>query len=382
MKQQVKSSIESSSAPSEEDNGEAPHEQAEQSLSQKSEPSSGSRAAGGTAESSLNRKTNHDTIEKAASTPASTAQQRCAALYVFLGGASYGAMATTYKLAYTAGFSSNQVVAAQAWGGFVLFVAVCIVEVLRGNRLQRLPIGTVAKLVGTGALTGMTSILYCFAMSKLPVAVALTLLFQFTWIGIVIQVIVTRRAPSASQVGAAATILVGTVFASGIYQTGIAGYDPVALACGFGAAISCALFVTLSGMVPAPCSTAQRGATVCAGTVLMSLTVAPNFLSSGALVQGFAPYALVVGVFGLFLPVMLFGRGTPHLEPGISTILTSAELPAGLLVAMIVLGTPISAIEWLGVAAILSGVAIAQMGRKRTRKQYTSNHADAMKPGC
>ena len=34
-----------------------------------------------------------------------------AALQVFAGGACYGAMATTYKLAYAAGFTSAQVVA-------------------------------------------------------------------------------------------------------------------------------------------------------------------------------------------------------------------------------------------------------------------------------
>ena len=68
------------------------------------------------------------------------------------------------------------------------------------------------------------------------------------------------------------------------------------------------------------------------------------------------------------LPVLLFGLGTPHLTPGMSTIMTSAELPAGLLLAMLVLGEPISAVEWLGVAIILARVCIAQirLGKRST----------------
>lgn len=295
---------------------------------------------------------------------ASDSRRGHAALEVFCGGASYGVMATTYKLAYAAGFTSNQVMAGQAWGGFLLFALALLMGAIQGKAPKRLPAATVAKLMGTGALTGLTSVLYCYAMSRLPVPVALTLLFQFTWIGSVVQMALTRRPPAPAQVLAAAVILLGTVLASGVYRTGLLRYDPVALLCGFGAAISCALFVTLSGKVEAPCSTEQRGTIVCAGTALLSCAVAPTFLPSGALLQGMAPFALVSGLFGLLVPVLLFGLGSPHLAPGVSTILASAELPAGLLVAMAVLGTPIRPVEWIGVAVILAGVAISQTRRK------------------
>ena len=109
---------------------------------------------------------------------------------------------------------------------------------------------------------------------------------------------------------------------------------------------------------------------VCAGVVIASHVVCPDFIVSGALLDGFAPYAFVCGLFGMTLPVLLFGLGTPHLTPGMSTIMTSAELPAGLLLAMLVLGEPISAVEWLGVAIILAGVCIAQvrLGKRSTTR--------------
>ena len=72
---------------------------------------------------------------------------------------------------------------------------------------------------------------------------------------------------------------------------------------------------------------------------------------------------MIAGFFGLLCPVLLFGLGTPYLPAGLSTVMAAAELPAGLLIAMIVLGEPLGVIEWLGVAVILFGVCLAQGAR-------------------
>ena len=214
--------------------------------------------------------------------------------------------------------------------------------------------------MGLGALTCTTSILYCYAMSVLPAPVALTLLFQFTWMGLVWQTIMTRRAPRFVEVASAAVIVLGTVFASGVYRTGLAGYDPVALLCALGAAVTCSLFVTLSGKVKALCSNEQRGLVVCLGAGVMSLAACPDYLVSGVVFQGILPFAAVADFFGLMCPVLLFGLGSPHLPAGLSTVMAAAELPAGLFIAMVVLGEPLGVVEWLGVVVILAGVCLAQ----------------------
>ena len=297
------------------------------------------------------------------STDTSSSQHRqvTAALQVFAGGACYGAMATTYKLAYAAGFTSAQVVASQAWFGCLFFILATVVQRARGRHLARLEGMQVLKLMGLGALTCITSILYCYAMSILPAPVALTLLFQFTWMGLVWQTIMTKRAPKPLEIVSAVIIVFGTVFASGVYKTGLSGYDPIALACALGAAVTCSLFVTLSGKVKVDCSNEQRGVIVCLGAGIMSLIVCPDYLISGIVFQGILPFAAIAGFFGLTCPVLLFGLGSPHLPAGLSTVMASAELPAGLFIAMIVLGEPLGPIEWLGVAIILAGVCLAQL---------------------
>lgn len=59
--------------------------------------------------------------------------------------------------------------------------------------------------------------------------------------------------------------------------------------------------------------------------------------------------------------MLLFGLDSPHLPAGLSTVMAAAELPASLFIAMIVLGEPLGAVEWLGVAVILAGVCLAQV---------------------
>ena len=61
--------------------------------------------------------------QQAAGAGVTGAGQAKAALQVFAGGACYGAMATTYKLAYAAGFTSAQVVASQAWFDWLFFAS-------------------------------------------------------------------------------------------------------------------------------------------------------------------------------------------------------------------------------------------------------------------
>ena len=200
---------------------------------------------------------------------------------------------------------------------------------------------------------------------------ALTLLFQFTWIGTLIQTISTRKAPAISQVASAAIIVFGTVFASGLYRTGLLTCSPLGIAAGLAAAVCRASFLALSGHIQTGCSQAQRGLVICAGSVAASHPICPDFLVSGVMLEGITPLGLVAGAFGFFPPVPLFSIGTPSPPTGVTTILASSELPAGLLAAMVVIGEPIGPVGWLGVAIILAGVCISQLQflrKKASRK--------------
>lgn len=280
---------------------------------------------------------------------------------VFAGGASYGFMGTVAKLAFSAGFTWPQMVASQAFFGVLLFAAAFAVQLARGQRPVALPPRRVASLLGLGMTTCTTCVLYNSALSVLPVPVAITLLFQFTWIGIIIQVAATRRRPHAAEAVAAVVILGGTFLASGLFSGDLSGLDPVGVACGLLSAVSCAAFMHLSGRIGVGVPPIQRGLIVCLGSLILGLIVCPTYFASGALQAGVWKYGIVLGLFSLFIPVILFGIATPHLPTGISTIMASSELPCGILVSVVVLGEPVGLLQAVGVAIILAGVVVSQL---------------------
>ncbi len=291
------------------------------------------------------------------------------ALAVFLGGASYGAMGTVAKSAFAAGFAWPQTVMSQALFGTLLFGLAFAIEALRNRKAAPMDARKLLRLAGTGMVTATTGVLYSIALSRLPVAVAITLLFQFTWIGIVIQVVATRKPPHAAQVAAAAVIMAGTVLASGLLSSDVdfASFDLVGIACALLSAVSCAAFMYLSGRMGSDMPPFQRGFFICLGSLAVGVVVCPGYFPSGVLFQGIAGYGVLLAVTVLFVPVLLFGIGTPKLPVGASTILAASELPCGILLSFLVLGEGIDAVQTAGVVAILAGVAIAQAPTMRVR---------------
>ncbi len=280
---------------------------------------------------------------------------------VFLGGASYGIMAATVKTAYKDGFTWSQAVASQALFGVALFAAALAALALAGRRPVALSARRAGSLLGLGLCSCTTAVLYNFALTMLPVSAAITLLFQFTWIGIVIQVATTRRRPHGAEVAAAAVILGGTLLASGLFSDAVGDLDPLGVACALLSALSCATFMFLSGRIGNDLPPMERGLVVCLGACILGFTVCPDYFASGALQDGIWKYGLVLGAFGLLVPVVLFGIGTPHLSPGLSTIMASSELPCGIAVSMLVLAEPVDALQIAGIAVIMAGVVVSQL---------------------
>lgn len=270
-------------------------------------------------------------------------------------------MATTVKFALEDGFVWTQIVASQPLFGTLIFGIALLVLALAGKRPGPLPFKRIPSLLALGLSTCTTCVLYNFALTKLPVAVAITLLFQFTWIGVLIQVIVTRRRPHPAELVAVVVILGGTLLASGLFSESIGELDPIGVTCGLLSAVSTAVFMFLSSRIGVDLPPIQRGLFVCLGACILGFIVCPTYFTSGALEAGIWKYGLVLGAFGLFIPVILFGIGTPHLSTGLSTIMAASELPCGIIISIVALGEPIDAAQTIGIIIILVGVVVSQI---------------------
>ena len=109
------------------------------------------------------------------------------------------------------------------------------------------------------------------------------------------------------------------------------------------------------------CRPSSAASFVCLGACILGFAVCPGYFASGALQAGIWKYGLVLGAFGLLIPVVLFGIGTPHLPAGLSAIMASSELPCGILISVFVLGEPVSTLQAAGVVVILAGVVVSQL---------------------
>ena len=286
---------------------------------------------------------------------------------VFLAGASYGAQATTVKITYAAGFTWTQTVASQALFAALLFAAALLVQRSRGTRLAALSPKQALALLGLGLNTCVGTVLYNYALTLLPVSVAITLLFQFTWMGIVVQLVVMRRRPHAAEVAAAAIILGGTLLASRMLSSDVGALDPVGVACGLLSAASCTCFMFFSSRVGRGVPTVQRGLVVCLGACVLGFALCPDYFASGALQDGIWKFGLILGLCALFVPVALFGIATPHLTPGLAAIMASSELPCGIALSALVIGEPVEALQVAGIVAILAGIVVSQLPNLRPR---------------
>lgn len=299
-------------------------------------------------------------------------------LIVFVGGSCYGIVASVVKLAYDAGFTSAQVMASQSFVAFVLLATIVVGSRILGFGPKPLTWRQRAKFTAMGFVTAGTSLFYYFALTVLDASVAITLLFQFTWMGLVFQSATTRKAPPPSSIIAALVILVGTLFASGVVGNGSIGrLDPFGLVCGLLSAVCCAAYMYLTGRVEVDLPAPQRSMWASLGMLIVSLIRCPDFFWSGAWTDVTGRFGLVLGLVGFVTPILLFAVSCPKLSPGIATIMASSELPVSVLCSVAILSESIGGLRVAGIVAILVGVAISQVPGRKARAESladTENH--------
>ncbi|GEN34979.1 EamA family transporter [Aneurinibacillus danicus] len=281
-------------------------------------------------------------------------------LLVFLGSCSYGVLSTFVKLAYQAGFLPGEVSGSQMFFAMVFMWGVALLFSRRKVRGKQW-----LTLAGTGLATGLTGILYYQSLQYVPASIAIVLLFQFTWIGVIIESFIERRRPGVEKVAALVLLATGTLLAGGVLAGEFGSLHPVGILFGLLSAVTYALFIIFSGRVGHEISPYTRSAVMLTGSVLITFIVyPPSFLLNGALTEGLLVYALPLALFGGVIPTLFFTLGVPHVGGGLATILSAAELPMAVFMSSVVLHEKVSLLQWLGVVIILVGIAVPELSHK------------------
>lgn len=311
-------------------------------------------------------------------------------LSVLLGAMSYGILSTIVVIAYGNGYRLGEVVGSQLLTGFILswLLALFIkrrerrAERARSGKHRQLP-GIAAKftwkqrllLMAAGTPTAVTGLLYYESLRYIPASLAIILLFQFTWIGVLMQAVSQRKRPNGVMYLTLAILFGGTVLAAGIVEKGGAGFNPVGVMLGILSAISYSLFILFSGKVVPSAHPAYRSAwMLTGGMMLVFILFPPHFLFDGLLWGKLMWFGLLLGLFGAFIPPVLFAVGVPHIGEGMAGILGAAELPVAVLLSTLVLHEQVSVLQWAGVGLVLLGISLPEL-LKRGKRSSSARHA-------
>jgi drug/metabolite transporter (DMT)-like permease len=277
-------------------------------------------------------------------------------LIVFVGGCAYGVMVPLVRSAFAAGFDTVHVLITQ-----YLFASIFLGIIVVLFSRKRIDAKSVLKLLAVGLLSAGVSFCYYHALNRLPAATAVTLLFQFAWMGVVFQAIAERKLPSKITVLSVLIIMAGTPLAAGTFGVELGSLDPLGVLLGALSAVFYALFLLAGGKVVAQQPALNRTFFTVLGSLIVASALAPGYYTEGVLMQGIAPIGIPLAVLGIMCPIVLITTGAPHLPGGLVNIMASGELPSGIIMAALFLGDPITPAIAAGVGIILAGIVLSQL---------------------
>jgi drug/metabolite transporter (DMT)-like permease len=285
-------------------------------------------------------------------------------LIILMGAASYGILSTFVVKAYMAGFTVNQVTGSQSMYGVILMIALWLIirrRTLR-NDIRGITLKSLVILIPIGICVGATSMLYYVALQYIPTSLAIILLFQFVWLGVLVESIIDRRKPSRSKIIALVVVIIGTGLAAGLINGGWSNINWTGILFGLLSAVSYTGFIVLSGRATLTVDPYTRSTVVIVISMILVFSVyPPTFLMDGSWHSELLLWGLLLAFFGIVLPTVSFAIGVPKIGGGLASILSSAELPVAVLMSSFVLHEHVAGLQWFGVILILIGVFMPMM---------------------
>lgn len=275
---------------------------------------------------------------------------------IFIAGSSYGFIVPVIKTANENGIFPSTVLPLQYLIALVASLIFVLVRKIKWSSPKKL-----CEMAILGIFTGGTSICYYTAVTLLPSSAALTLLFQYVWISVLIECIHKRKLPTLSSVVSIAVILIGTVFATGLLDGDAISLNPIGVAFGAASAVFYALFLYFSGIIGVGQPTALRAVMLAAGGVIATSIVSPGAYIAAVQTPQVWPYSFALSILGIIFPTTVINYASPKLSAGMVSIMASSELPVGILAAWVLVADVPSPLVIFGSILVLLGIFLKQI---------------------
>jgi len=284
---------------------------------------------------------------------------------VAIGATSYGMLATFVKMAYTEGYSTAEVTISQ----FILGITGILIingfqKAKNENEAVKATPKNIVQLMIAGTSTGLTSVFYYMAVKYIPVSIAIVLLMQTVWIGLLLEMLLEKKMPSTQKIIAAVVVLFGTLLATNVFQDKIQ-LDWRGLVMGMLAACSFTTTMFTANRVGLRISSAQRSLYMLLGGAVIVFGFAIVTLNTPFHFEIFLKWGIILSLFGTIIPPMLMNAGFPLTGIGLGSIVSALELPVSVLMAYFLLHEKVVFVQWIGILLIILAIVIMNVNFKK-----------------
>lgn len=290
-------------------------------------------------------------------------------LMVFAGACSYGILSTFVKLSYQEGYTAADISASQAFTGMSVLWLLVFAQKKDEAMMER---KTWLPLLFTGSAIGLSSFVYYISVRYIPASLAIVILTQFTWMGMLLELFIFKKKPGWLQLAATAVILIGTMLAGGMLDTGIGEVSVKGFLWAFASALLYAIYLVANSRVAKEVPALKKSAVMMTGsTIGLILINAQQLIMNSHYDLNLLKWAVFLAFFGTIIPPLLFARGIPKIGAGISAIIMTAELPVAIICSHLLLKEPLTPLKITGVIIMLLAMVLMNIKtgfRQRLRK--------------
>ncbi len=254
----------------------------------------------------------------------------------------------------------------------MLIGGICLLGVmlLWQRRALKAPRRYWAWIVVFGLVLAMSTFTYFLAISRLPLAVALVIIFTAaTWIALG-EALWQRRMPSLQVLVSLALSLLGVVLLTGIWHTSLNKLNALGLLYALLALITYTAYLIcgrrVSRYLPSITSTGY-GAIV--ASIFWFSVQPPWSIPARTWSPSHLVLIVLVGIIGMAVPFALLVSGLRRVDAARVGIVAMLELPASGIIAYFLLGQRLDIGQIAGCLFVLTGVLALQYGKPRLQME-------------
>lgn len=287
-------------------------------------------------------------------------------LLILLGASCYGMLGIYVKMAYQDGYSTEEVTLSQFGLGFLALLALNIFHKSKIKSKEiHITLKSKVRLILSGTSLGLTSIFYYLAVNYIPVSVGIVLLIQAVWMGVLLEMMITRKFCGWYKFTSVVIVIIGSVLATNLFGKSIV-INWTGIGWGLLSALSYTATMYSTKNVESQLPAHKRSLYMILGGLLIIIIVFHSAINSTFSYNIFYSWGLLIALFGTIFPPLLFTAGMPLTGVGLGAILASIEIPVAVIGAHFLLKEYVSPPQWLGVVIIIIAVVLMHLKKMKS----------------